>query len=65
MSDLSDNEFFNNADDNVGDDIIEDVNLDDQVTRIRKRRKGAKYVFLERFEKATDAVAWKKNGKRV
>ena len=38
MSDLSDNEFFNNADDKVEDDIIEDFNLD-KVTRKRNRGK--------------------------
>ena len=43
---------------NVEDDNTEEENLDGQVTRKRKRGKGAKYIFLERFEKATDAVAW-------
>ena len=56
MSDLSDNEFF--PPNNVEDDNIEDENLDEQITHKRKRGKGAKNIFVKRFEKAADAVAW-------
>ena len=40
------------------DEYNDDEHLEGKVHGKRKWGKGAKYIFVKRFEKASDAVAW-------